>query len=566
MKPRLVCALTVVVAGVVMLSSGQGIVAQGPPFSTPRQFKLVEATIPQIQAAFETHFLDSKQLVKLYLDRIAAYNPMLNAVGHVNPAAVTTAHWLDVARAQRQAAGPLWGIPVLLKDNIDTGDMPTTAGSVALEGSIPPDDAFVVKKLRAAGAIIIGKATLSEFANYIAYSMPSGYSSLFGYGYNPYEPRMDPRVGVVDSAGFSVTDGRPVLTTGGSSSGSAIGVSTNMVSVAIGTETSGSILSPASQNGVVGIKPTVGLVSRDGIIPITADQDTAGPIARTVTDAAILLGAMAGYDPSDAATMPCLTPGHCHSDYTQFLDSHALRGARIGYDTFYWNKATPDRQAAMDAAIALLQSQGATVIPVSLAAARAKLNSFSSTVLKYGMKRDLNLYLASLGPDAPVKTLADVIAFNKLHLDVVKYGQGLLLDAQAVDLSPGSADTLKYQDDRLKDYTYSTEGIDGVMAAYELDALISSNNNFASMPAKAGYPSITVPTALVQTIPASPSSKPFPAGFDAKPGSYNITFTAKAWSEPRLIALAYAYEQARRGRVPPWSTPALKKDVKGNPK
>ena len=563
MKKRLLFLL-VAVAAVTLLASRVQTQGVGTKFATPRSFQLVEATIPEIQAAFETHFLDSKQLVKLYLDRVAAYDPFLNAFGTINPAAVETAHWLDVARAQRQAHGPLWGIPVLLKDNVDTFDMPTTAGSVALEGSIPPDDAFITRKLREAGAIVIGKATLSEFANYIAYSMPSGYSSLFGYGYNPYEPRMDPRVGVFDSAGFPVTDGRPVLTTGSSSSGSAIAVSANMVSVAVGTETSGSILSPASQNGVVGIKPTVGLVSRDGIIPITADQDTAGPIARTVTDAAILLGVLAGYDPSDAATTPCLTPGHCYSDYTQFLDPNALQGARIGYELTYWSRTTPDRLQVMNDTIALLQSMGATVIPISLASTRTKLNSFSSTVLKYGMKRDLNLYLASLGPHAPIKTLADVIAFNNLHTDVVKYRQGLLLDAQAVDLSPGSADTLKYLDHRFKDYTYSTEGINAVMNDNDLDALISSNNSFASMPAKAGYPSITVPAGLVSTIPASPSSQPFPEGFNAKPGSYNVTFTGKAWSEPRLIALAYAYEQASRKRTPPYSTPALNKDTKGN--
>lgn len=556
--------LLLVVAAVTLLVNPVQTKGAGTPSATPRSFHLVEATIPQIQDAFETHFLNSKQLMKLYLDRIAAYDPFLNAFGTLNPDAVETAHWLDVARAQGKAHGPLWGIPVLLKDNVNTFDMTTTAGSVALAGSFPPDDAFITKKLREAGAIIIGKATLSEFANYIAYSMPSGYSSLFGYAYNPYEPRTDPRVGAVDVAGFPVTDGRPVLTTGGSSSGSAIAVSANMVTVAVGTETSGSLLSPASQNGVVAIKPTVGLVSREGIIPITADQDTAGPIGRTVTDAAILLGVLAGYDPNDAATSPCQTPGHCYSDYTQFLDPNALQGARIGYELTYWNRSTADRLQLMNDTIALLQSKGATVIPISLASTRNLLNSYSSTVLKYGMKRDLNLYLASLGPAAPIKTLADVIAFNNLHTDVVKYGQGLLTDAQAVDLSPGSADTVKYQNDRFKDYNYSTQGIDAVMDTNQLDALISSNNNFASMPAKAGYPSITVPAGLVQTIQASPSSVPFPPGFDAKPGSYNVTFTGKAWSERRLIALAYAFEQASKKRVPPYSTPALPKDDKGN--
>jgi amidase len=341
-------------------------------------------------------------------------------------------------------------------------------------------------------------------------------------------------------------------------------VSANLVTVGVGTETSGSILSPASANGIVGLKPTVGLVSRDGIIPITADQDTAGPMARSVTDAAILLGVLAGYDPNDPATSPCLTPGHCFDDYTQFLNPNALQGSRLGYDTAYWNRSTPARQQLMNDTIAALQSMGATVVPVSLASTRAKLGTYSSSVLKYGMKRDLNLYLASLGPDAPIKTLADVIAFNNLHTDVVKYGQGLLLDAQAVDLSPGSADTLKYLDDRFKDYTYSTEGIDEVLDTNNLDALISSNNNFANMPARAGYPSITVPTGFVDTIPASPSSVAFPAGFNPQPSPYGLTFTGKAWSEPRLIALAFAFEQARNARHAPASAPALDKDVKGN--
>lgn len=522
------------------------------PFPTPRSFELVEATIPDIQAAFDTHFLDSKQLTKLYLDRIDAYNPMLDAVGYVNPMAVDTAHWLDFARAQGKAHGLLWGIPVLLKDNIDTADMPTTAGSVALAGSIPPDDAFITKKLRAAGAIVIGKGTLTEFANYIAYSMPSGYSSLFGYGLNPYDPRPDPRP-------LPFGDGRPVLTPGGSSSGPAIAVAANLVTAAVGTETSGSILSPTSANYVVGIKPTVGLVSRDGIIPITADQDTAGPIARTVTDAAILLGVLAGFDPKDPATEPCLTPGNCYGDYTQFLDRNALSGARIGVDRYYWSSNAERKQVMLDA-IALMQSMGATIIDVSLASTRSQLSSFSSTVLKYGMKRDLNKYLASLGPDAPVLSLADVIAFNNAHASVaLKYGQGLLLNSQAVDLSPGSPDTIQYQLDRNKDYTYSTQGINKVMDDNQLDALLSPANSFASMPAKAGYPSICVPGGLVPNTTSN-----LPAGFNALPGPYGVTFTGKAWSEPRLIGLAYAFEQATQHRIPPFSAPPLDKDIKGN--
>ncbi len=532
---------------------------QGPAFPTPRSFELVEATIPEIQEALTTHFLNSKQLTKLYLDRIAAYNPLLDAVGYVNPNAVETAHWLDVARAQGKAHGLLWGIPVLLKDNINTDDMPTTAGSVALAGSIPHYDAFITRKLRDAGAIIIGKGTLTEFANYIAYSMPSGYSSMFGYGLNPYDPRTDPRTGL-DSAGFPLNDGRPVLTPGGSSSGPGIAASANLATVTVGTETSGSILSPSSANDVVGIKPTVGLVSRTGIIPITADQDTAGPITRTVTDAAILLGVLAGYDPADPATTPCLTAGHCFSDYTQFLNPSALNGARIGYDTYYWS-SNPERRQVMLDAIDVMTQMGATLIPVSLATARSNLSSYTSSVLKYGMKRDLNLYLASLGPNAPVKTLADVIAYNNAHAAVaLKYGQGLLLDSQAVDLSPNSPDTIKYQQDRHNDYTYATQGIDGVMSSNNLDALLAPGNSFASMPAKAGYPSVCIPGGLVPNTAAN-----LPAGFNPRLGPYGVTLAGRAWSEPRLIALAYSLEQAFKRRTPPFSTPPLDKDVKGNP-
>ena len=268
-------------------------VSAQPPFGEPRQLQLVEASVLELQLALRSRLITSEQLVQMYLNRIAAYDhagPLLNSFIHLNPNALDEARARDLDRRRGRAHGPLFGIPVLLKDNIDTADMPTTAGSVALAGSAPPDDAFITQKLHEAGAIILGKGTLTEFANFIAIGMPAGYSSLGGYGFNPYDPRPLP-------AG----DGRPVLTPGGSSSGPGIAVSANLVAVAIGTETSGSILSPGTANGVVGIKPTLGLVSRDGILPITADQDTAGPLARTVTDAAILLSVISGYDPNDAA-------------------------------------------------------------------------------------------------------------------------------------------------------------------------------------------------------------------------------------------------------------------------
>ena len=328
--------------------------AAEPPFGVPKSLKLVGATVPELQLALRSHLLTSVQLTQMYLARIAAYDhagPLLNSFIHLNDDALEVARARDDDRHHGRAHGPLFGIPVLLKDNVDTADMPTTAGSVALEGSIPPDDAFIARRLRDAGAIILGKATLTEFANFIAIGMPSGYSSLGGYGLNPYDPRPLPG-----------GDGRPVLTPGGSSSGPGIAVSANLVAVAVGTETSGSILSPGTANGVVGIKPTVGLVSRDGILPITADQDTAGPLARTVTDAAILLGVIAGYDPNDPATAACLVPGNCHSDYTRFLDKHALRGARIAVPHVpYWSGFTMAQQQIMNDAIEALRREGAFV-------------------------------------------------------------------------------------------------------------------------------------------------------------------------------------------------------------
>ncbi|HSG38500.1 MAG TPA: amidase family protein, partial [Thermoanaerobaculia bacterium] len=382
------------------------------------RLQLVEATVPQLLKAQQTGLITAEQLVRMYLARIDAYEesgPGVNAFLFVNPNAEAQARELDALRHPGIARSPLHGIPVLLKDNIDTADMPTTAGSVALAGSIPPDDAFITRKLREAGAIILGKATLTEFANFIAIGMPTGYSSLGGFGFNPYDPRELPG-----------GDGRPVLQTGGSSSGAGIGVNANLVAVAIGTETSGSILSPASANGVVGVKPTVGLVSRDGIIPITADQDTAGPITRTVTDAAIVLGVIAGYDPADPATAACLTPGNCHSDYTPFLDKKALKGARIAV-------VTPVPTSRVDmilAAIEVLEAEGAEIeITAPFPAQLGTCVSYPpvagcSTVLLYGQKRDLNAYLAAT-PGAPHQTIAEIVAFNATYNPPLKYGQAI---------------------------------------------------------------------------------------------------------------------------------------------
>ena len=531
------------VAAILVLARTSPVVANKNGVGSAH-LNLVEATVEDLQKAIQTGLITITQLTDMYLARVDAYDdagPGVNAFLHVNASAAADASELDARRHPGIARQPLYGIPVLLKDNIDTADMPTTAGSVALAGSIPPDDAFITQKLRAAGAVIIGKATLTEFANFIALAMPTGYSSLGLFGFNPYDPRPLPG-----------GDGRPVLQTGGSSSGAGIGVNANLAALAIGTETSGSILSPASANGVVGIKPTVGLVSRDGIIPITADQDTAGPITRTVRDAALLLGVIAGFDPNDSATAACLTPGNCFADYTQFLDKKALRGVRIAVPPFPNNRA-----AIMNAAIAVLREQGAVVETIPALAPQLGIcvsyppPAGCSTVLMYGQKRDLNAYLAAT-PGAPRHTLAEIIAFNSTHIPPMKYGQAIFEAAQQLNTSPGSADTLRYLSDLAEDRARSRTALDAVYAQY--DAILASANSFAGTPAKAGYPSITVPGGFLP--PDNVVVNPFPSG---------VTFSGPAFSEPRLIALAYAFEQATLHRRPPASTPALPTDVVRRP-
>ena len=556
-----------------------------PPLSADKggsgsaRLQLVEATVTELQKALQTKLITSEQLVRMYLARIDAYESTINAFIHLDrDNALAQARQADALRRPGVARSPLYGIPVLLKDNIDTADMPTTAGSRALRGSRPPDDAFIAGKLREAGAIIIGKATLTEFANFIAVGMPTGFSGLGRFGFNPYDPRVDPRDPIPLSATVSIpNDGRPVLQTGGSSSGSGIGVNANLTTVAIGTETSGSILSPANANGIAGIKPTVGLVSRDGIIPITADQDMAGPLTRTVTDAAILLGAVAGFDPDDSATAACLTPGNCFSDYTRFLDKKALKGARLAV----FSPATPlaaNRQALLDAAINVMRQQGAQVTVLPVDAIPAQLGSCVTTpllasgqcssVLTYGFKRDLNAYLAAT-PAAPEHTLGEVIERNNELVAIegqeiaLKYGQQIALAAQALDTSANSADTARYRADRELDLANSRDVLNAIYngpdgrrgTSDDVDAIIAVGNTFAAAPAKAGFPSVTVPGGFMTAIEGvdPPINGLFPQ---------TITFSGPAFSEPRLIALAYAFEQATQHRLrhlPP-STPPLASD------
>jgi amidase len=535
------------------------------------RFTVVEASIPEMQRALQQRRVTSRELVQQSLTRIALYEDRLNAIIYVNPRALVEADERDRERATGRVRGPLHGIPVAIKDNIQTRDMPTTGGALAFDGLVPPYDATVTKNLRDAGAIIIAKTQMTELANWVTVGMPANYNSLNGYGMNPYDPRRDPRDGLAD--------GRPVLTTGGSSSG--VGTAVSFWAANVGTETSGSILSPANQNMLAGIKPTVGRVSRHGIIPITADQDTAGPMARSVTDAAIMLGVLEGAapDPNDAATSTCAPPP-AH-DYTRFLDRNALKGARIGVPRAFFYEAvasgssllprgglTMEQQDVMRGAIAELARQGATVVdpanipsildwdparnfldwPVCSGPDNAKgKDANCSTTYKYGMKRDFSRWLALLGAAAPLKSLTELRGWNEAHraAGAVKYGQSNLDNADEVDLV---ADRARYEADRRKDLLLTARhGIDEVMKAQRLDALVFPAQNGNGIAARAAYPSVIVPFATV------PNNAPpaFPAGFNPKPAPFAVTFTGMACSEPRLIALAYAFEQATKKRISP---------------
>jgi amidase len=540
-----------------------------------RPFSVVEATIPEMRAALEQHRITSREIVLQYLVRIATYEDRLNAVITVNPKVLEEAEARDRERAQGTVRGPLHGIPIALKDNIHTTDMPTTGGALAFDGLVPPYEATLTKNLRDGGAIIIAKTIMTELANWVATGMPGNYNALAGYGLNPYDPRRDPRE--------ATADGRPALGTGGSSSG--IGTAANLWAANVGTETSGSILSPANQNMLVGIKPTVGRVSRYGVIPITADQDTAGPLARTVTDAAILLGTLesATPDPNDGAAMACPPPPG--RDYTRFLNPGGLKGARVGVPrAFFYDKLTPpgakelrggldtEQAKTMAEAIVLLKQQGAIIVDPadipSVVSADPKSNFLvwplcrgldnakgkdtdCSVVFKYGMKRDFNKWLASLGAVAPVRTLTELRQWNVAHqkAGAIKYGQAQLDVSDEMDVE---GDRTRYQADRERDLLLSaTQGIDAVMKQQKLDALLFPGASGAEIAAKPGYPTVIVPFGVVPNVP----TPPFPESFHAKPAPYGISFTGTACSEPRLIELAYAFEQATKRRVPPPSAP-----------
>ncbi len=479
---------------------------------------LTEATIGDLQQQLERGELTSVQLVLYYLKRIAKYDqsgPMINSVIEINPDALQIAEALDHERKLKGARGPMHGIPVLLKDNIDTSDkMHTSAGSRALADNYARTDSFVAQQLRRAGAIILGKTNMTEWANFMTQNMPSGYSSRGGQVLNPYGP-----------GEFDV---------GGSSSGSGAAVAANFTVVAVGTETSGSILNPSSSNGIVGIKPTVGLISRTGVIPIAFSQDTPGPMARTVTDAAILLGALCGIDEQDPATQT--SEGNYYTDYTQFLDAKGLKGARIGIPReVYYERANEERLAIMNTTIEKLKNEGAEIIdPVVIPSAREK---WDYTVLTYEFKPALNAYLHQLNVQVPVHSLKEVIQYNLNHPDaMLKYGQTILLESEN---TRGTLTELTYIESRERDLELSKEkGIDYVMQQHQLDALLFPANYGAAIAAKAGYPSITVP-----------------GGYTKEGQPFGVTFTARAYEEPILIKLAYAFEQATKHRIPPKSVP-----------
>ena len=528
------------------------------PDAGEERFDVVEATIPEMQRAMEEGRVTSRALVEAHLLRIALYEERVNAAISINANALAEADRLDRERAEGRVRGPLHGIPVALKDNVHTTHMPTTGGALAFEGFVPPYEATLTTNLREAGAIILAKTVMTELTNFTAAGMPGNYSAVGGFGLNPYDPRRDPREGR--------NDGRPVMGTGGSSSG--IGTAMSFWAVNVGTETSGSILSPANANMLVGIKPTVGRVSRYGVIPITADQDIAGPLARTVTDAAIFLGVLEGAepDPNDAATSLCEPPPN--GDYTAFLRADGLQGARIGipralyYDSVrvpgtdgFQNRLSDEGREVMAEAIEILVAQGATIVdPADIPsvidpdpADNLLASGGGGSVLSYGMKRDFNAWLATLGESAPVKTLTELREWNLAHRGAgsLKYGQARLDGSDEIDLDE---DRAQYEADRARDLRLNGEhGIDEVMTDLELDALLFPGSSGASILARPGYPTVIVPFGLLELA----GDPPMPDGFDPKPRPFGVSFAGMECSEPRLIELAYAFEQATMRRVAP---------------
>ena len=493
-----------------------------------KAFALEEMAVAELQRRMASGRFTAASLARRYLKRIEEVDqrgPGLKSVIELNPDAMAIAAALDHERKSNGPRGPLHGIPVLIKDNIDTHDrMSTTAGSLALSGSIAPRDAFIVERLRAAGAVIMGKTNLSEWANFRGSRSISGWSGRGRLTRNPYALDRSPS---------------------GSSSGSAAAVSASLCAIAIGTETDGSIVSPASYCGVVGLKPTVGLVSRSGIIPISVSQDTAGPIARTVADAAALLGVMAGVDSHDPATEA--SAGKAEGDYTRFLDATALRGARIGVarNFFGWH---PRVDQVLEAALETTRREGAVLVDPASLPSRQGLGDAEHQVMLYEFKDGLNAYFASLEADSPVKSLKDLIEFNERNRDreLQFFGQETLIEAEA----KGPLTDQAYLEARARCLKWARQdGIDGLMDQHQLDAIIAPTTGPAhtldlisgdrglggssSYAAVAGYPSVTVPAGNIFGLPMG------------------LSFFGRAWSEAKLIALSYAFEQATKARMAP---------------
>jgi amidase len=501
----------------------------------PQAFEFDELTIAELQDRMKSGRLSARTITQKYLDRIEDIDkrgPAINSVIEINPDAMAIAESLDRERKEKGARGPLHGIPILIKDNIDTADrMQTTAGSLALLDSTPEKDAFVARRLRESGAVILGKTNLSEWANFRSNHSSSGWSGRGGQTRNPY-----------------VLDRNPC----GSSSGSGSATAANLCAAAIGTETDGSIVCPSSTNSLVGIKPTLGLISRSGIIPIAHSQDTAGPMARTVADAAAVLGGLTGIDPRDSATRS--SQGKSHSDYRRFLDKDGLRGARIGVARAYFN-FNDHVDKRMEDLIPEIKRLGAVVIDPADIPTKGKFDDSEFEVLLYEFKADLNAYLAGLGPKVPVHSLKDLIEFNEKNRDkeMPYFGQDIFIKAQG----KGPLTDKKYLQALRKNHLLSRrQGIDFVMRRHRLDALIAPtggpawptdwingdhfSGGYSSASAVAGYPHITVPAGYIFGLP------------------FGISFFGGAYSEPKLIKYAYSFEQATNVRRPPRFLPTAR--------
>jgi amidase len=502
--------LSIVLAGCSLAGTSKALAA----------FNVIEATIPEMQAAMESGATTSEGLVNEYLRRIALYDdagPTLNSVLALNPLALESAQSLDEERLATGPRGPLHGIPILLKDNIDTFDQPTTGGALIFADSVPPDDAFLTQKLRDAGAVVLGKANLTELGNLVSYNMPNGFSVVGGQTLNPYGPGS--------------------ITPSGSSSGSAVSVAANLVAAAVGTETQGSIVGPAAYNSVVGIRPTVGLISRDGIIPGAHTQDTPGPLARTVTDAAIMLGAMIGVDTNDPKTLESV--GHTPANYTQFLNPNGLAGKRLGFvrDPRVFTIDPTEVQLA-EAAIDALEQVGATVVDHINFSANV-IDVFNlwgppelPKVFTHEFVPGFESYLASLGENAPANTLAEFVAFNAAHAaQAIPYGQGVLQDALATGGDLNDPGYIAQRDEAIR--LIGRDGIDAILDSDDLDALVFPYE-WPAIAAVPGYPAIQVP-----------------AGFNVNGVPFSVGFVGKPFTEPELIEIAYSFEQATQLRRPP---------------